>query len=62
MSNMSYCRFENTHSDLLDCYDALIEMDDIHNASEEMSDYEREAMFDLIKLCQNIAYEFGGNV
>lgn len=28
MSNMSYCRFQNTLGDLQDCYEALGDMED----------------------------------
>ena len=57
MSNMSYCRFENTVSDLRDCADAL------RNGEAEdedlSSDYERSAKHELIALCREIAAEFG---
>ena len=35
MGNMSYCRFENTLSDMHDCFDNLYDVD-------EMSQYEKE--------------------
>ena len=47
MSNMSYCRFENTYGDLKDCVEALEE-----NKLEDLSDRERkfaERMKDLCK-------------
>lgn len=46
MANMSYCRFENTLSDLRDCYRSIDDTD--------LS--EREARFrkNLIELCQLI--------
>lgn len=47
MSNMSYCRFENTYGDLEDCVEALEE-----NKLEDLSDRERkfaERMKDLCK-------------
>jgi len=49
MSNMSYCRFENTYRDLVDCYENLLDSD--------LS--EREKMFrqKLIKVCQDILTE-----
>ncbi len=57
MSNMSYCQFENTYTDLLDCYVKLSSegKDDLR---EYMNDYEAEAMEDLINLCKDIAREF----
>jgi len=50
MSNMSYCRFQNTLSDLRDCYE---NMDD-----EDLSEAERKARARLIKMCQEIADDF----
>ena len=47
MSNMSYCRFENTYYDLKDCSDNLLERDDL-SATEVK--YRRL----LIKTCQRI--------
>ena len=46
MSNMSYCRFENTYHDLQDCYR---NMDD-----EDLSDSEKQYKKKLIKLCNTI--------
>lgn len=51
MSNMSYCRFSNTLSDLKDCYD---NMDD-----EDISKEEKEARKKLIKLCERIVDDYG---
>lgn len=53
MSNMSYCRFENTLADLRDCYDALGE-----SGLEDLSPDERRAAESLLVLCQNIAGDF----
>lgn len=53
MSNMSYCRFENTLYDLKDCYDNMY-------ISEDASEEEKRAFDKLIKLCCEIADEFGG--
>jgi hypothetical protein len=52
MSNMSYCRFENTYYDLVDCYEH------IHEGEDEMSEYEKSAKAKLIKLCRKIAENF----
>jgi len=54
MGNMSYCRFENTHHDLQDCYDALIE-----DPSGELSESESKYKDKLIRLCEQIAADFG---
>ena len=53
MSNMSYCRFENTERDLRDC------MDHIHDDPEDLSGEEKAARDSLIELCKDIASEFG---
>ena len=45
MSNMSYCRFQNTVQDLMDCRDAF---DDIHSKDEE------RAAKQLVKICADI--------
>ena len=45
MSNMSYCRFQNTLEDVRDCYD---HMDD------ELSEEEQLARDKLITLCRMI--------
>jgi hypothetical protein len=49
MSNMSYCRFENTVNDLEDCYEHLFD--------ELDSKYEIDARERLIEICQNICQE-----
>ena len=50
MSNMSYCRFENTARDLEDCLDA-IQNGEINDLS---SQYEVDALEELLELCKNI--------
>lgn len=52
MSNMSYCRFQNTLSDLRDCADALEEDD------EPLSSEEARAAIKLIEECFRIAHTF----
>lgn len=54
MSNMSYCRFRNTLSDLRDCEDAMSEDQD----GEELSVEEKQARKSLIKLCQKIVLDY----
>tara|TARA_X000001382_G_scaffold93690_2_gene68245 strand:+ start:685 stop:912 length:228 start_codon:yes stop_codon:yes gene_type:complete len=56
MGNMSYCRFENTSSDLLDCMEALEDLD--VGQVFEMSSYEREGLLDLVKLSNEISNQF----
>ena len=49
MSNMSYCRFQNTLTDLRDCFDHIDEW--FENA---LSEEEEGACKKLIKLCMDI--------
>ena len=53
MSNMSYCRFENTASDLRDCKNAIDNQE-----INDMSSYEQTAFVDLILLCKEISEQF----
>jgi hypothetical protein len=48
MANMSYCRFENTLSDLEDCRDAL-------DRGDSLSEREAKKAKALIDLCREIA-------
>ena len=48
MSNMSYCRFQNTLNDLRDCRDALEEPFD------DLSDDEKVAALEMIEVCKEI--------
>lgn len=52
--NMSYCRFQNTVQDLRDCFDNWEEIPD-----DELSDDEVRARKRLLKLCQEIARDYG---
>ena len=54
MSNMSYCRFENTLADLRDCFD---NMDD-----QDLSDREQVQRDLMIKVCCEIAEDYGEDV
>lgn len=51
MSNMSYCRWENTYKDLEECYE------NIENNDEEGT--EKKYREKLIALCCMIASEYG---
>ena len=51
MVNMSYCRFENTVGDLEDCYD--------HMDDGDLSKFEEQARERLIKICVDIARDYG---
>ncbi len=52
MSNMSYCRFENTDRDLADCQEALEEL--VAADCEPLSSYELEAARRLVARCFDI--------
>ena len=49
MSNMSYCRFENTARALEDCLDAIMDYE-----FDEMSDREADGLQELLSLAQQI--------
>ena len=51
MGNMDYCRFQNTVSDLRECQDAMDERD--------LSPNEKHARKEMIKVCQEIARDYG---
>lgn len=53
MSNMSYCRFENTYPDLEACYTALVE-----KSLDELSKTEKKFALKLIKMCRDLADDF----
>ena len=55
MSNMSYCRFENTSRDLEDCYEA---MSDNSFDINKLSSSEQEAYDCLLSLCKQIVLDF----
>ena len=50
---MSYCRFQNTYSDLKDCFDALHE-----KSLNELSETEKKYAIKLIELCRDITDDF----
>lgn len=54
MANMSYARFQNTLDDLDDCHE--------HLWDRNMSQEEDKARLRLVKLCIEIADEFGGKI
>lgn len=64
MSNMSYCRFENTSQDMQDCFDALEEAGSIEALKEEMemSEYELRGLKDFIDICQQVTELYNDNV
>lgn len=52
MSNMSYCRFENTSRDLADCEDHIFDGD-------LSSDYEKTGRINLVRSCCSILEGLG---
>lgn len=50
---MSYCRFENTYRDLMDCY---------NNINDELSGREHRYREQLVELCQSIIDEYDPNL
>lgn len=52
MSNMSYCRFRNTESDLRDCQDALEEL--LGGQARPLSSDELSAAKRLVERCADI--------
>lgn len=61
---MSYCRFENTYHDLVDCEEKLMEYDSLDEILEDddISDSEKRFIKRLINLCKNISDSFEGDV
>ncbi len=60
MSNMSYCRFENTTQDMQDCLDALAEGLETGATLEDFkktlsSSQEQRAFEKFLNLCQDVA-------
>jgi len=60
MGNMSYCRFQNTLSDLEDCADVLNnqQLTDTDEHDELLSRDEFNAAIELIEKCRMIAEQF----
>jgi hypothetical protein len=57
MSNMSYCRFENTARDLSDCFNevekAISKDASFHEFVNMLSEYERDAFRQMIDTCKD---------
>lgn len=55
MPNMSYCMFENTRSDLQECYDKICKsLDDGKDPIKNLSKSEQAAAWNLLELCKDI--------
>lgn len=53
--NMSYCRFQNTLTDLEDCFDAMCGVDEYYQSKADVSEEEIRALERIIELCRDIA-------
>jgi hypothetical protein len=53
MANMSYCRFENTYRDLVDCLQALND-----SGVDSLSDCELQYAKMMIQVCENIVNHY----
>jgi len=56
MSNMSYCRFENTFRDLQDCYEHMHAREG--DGDDDLSEREAKYRARLVKLCHDIANDW----
>jgi hypothetical protein len=56
MSNMSYCRFENTLADLQDCLEAMQEVEDMQEL--DLGEYEEEAFTSMANVCRAYLKEY----
>ena len=53
MANMSYCKFQNTLSDLLDCEEALNTVD-----WDDISPEEKKAVREIAECCARMSDDF----
>ena len=49
MSNMSYCRFENTSDDLQDCLNAIY-----NGETDDLNEYEQRGLKQILKISKLI--------
>ena len=52
MVYMSYCRFEGTYNELIECLENI--------EDDEISEQEQKYKLKLIRLCQKITNDYGG--
>jgi hypothetical protein len=60
MSNMSYCRFQNTASDLEDCVENLFELDQFDLSQNNVSEW--HARDRILELAFRMMEEIGMNI
>ena len=58
MTNRSYCRFQNTLSDLRDCQETLDGLDGYYKSKADLSKEELPAALSLIKRCREIVERY----
>ena len=59
MSNMSYCRFQNTKGDLQDCYEAFQEAVLNNSEQDKLSRNEAAAFVEMIETMRNFINDIG---
>lgn len=52
--NMSYCRFQNTLTDLEDCFDAMCGVDEYYQSRADISEEEIRALERMVEMCRDI--------
>ena len=57
MANMSYCRFENTYRDLVDCLRALS-----GSGADSLSDSELQYANMMMQVCEDIVHNYDDEV
>jgi hypothetical protein len=57
MPSMSYCRFENTLSDLAACVEDMEEAETLQDLTKKMSEYELRAFHAMWRVCRNFLAE-----
>ena len=61
MSNMSYCRFQNTLTDLRDCQETLNGEDGYYECKDDLSKEELAAALSLVRRCREIVERYDEN-
>jgi hypothetical protein len=51
MANMSYCRFENTYHDLLDCLQNIAE--ETNNRDERFRKHMIKTLVEMVEMCES---------
>ena len=54
MPNMSYCRFENTATDLQDCLNVMQGEDEYYPNVKKLNATEKESLEDIIRMARTI--------